>query len=80
MPLELMTQKYKTKIGGVQNFSFDFFEENIRDYEYEAIVALALEALDYDDIVLLTVACQQLTDFLLRFTGSNRVQCGHQAG
>ena len=30
-----------------------FFEENIRDYEYETIVALALEALVYDDIVLI---------------------------
>lgn len=30
-----------------------FFEENIRDYEYETIVALALEALTYDDIVLI---------------------------
>lgn len=30
-----------------------FFEENIRDYEYETVVALALEALDYDDIVLI---------------------------
>lgn len=35
------------------NRSSDFFEENIRDYEYEAVVALALEALDYDDIVLI---------------------------
>lgn len=35
------------------NRSSDFFEKNIRDYEYEAIVALALEALDYDDIVLI---------------------------
>ncbi len=33
--------------------SSKFFEENIRDYEYETIVALALEALDYDDIVLI---------------------------
>lgn len=33
--------------------SSDFFENNIRDYEYETIVALALEALDYDDIVLI---------------------------
>lgn len=33
--------------------SSDFFEENIRNYEYDAIVALALEALDYDDIVLI---------------------------
>lgn len=33
--------------------SSDFFEKNIRDYEYEAIVALAMEALNYDDIVLI---------------------------
>ena len=33
--------------------SSGFFEENIRDYEYETVVALALEALDYDDIVLI---------------------------
>ncbi len=33
--------------------SSKFFEENIRDYEYVTIVALALEALDYDDIVLI---------------------------
>lgn len=35
------------------NRSSDFFEQNIRDYEYEAIVDLALEALEYDDIVLI---------------------------
>ena len=29
-----------------------FFEDNIRNYEYDCIVALALEALDYDYIVL----------------------------
>ncbi|MBP1756820.1 MAG: putative P-loop ATPase [Firmicutes bacterium] len=33
--------------------SSEFFEKNIRDFEYETIVALALEALDYDDIVLI---------------------------
>lgn len=33
--------------------SSDFFEKNIRDYEYECVVALALEALSYDDIVLI---------------------------
>ncbi len=33
--------------------SSEFFEKNIRDSEYEAVVALALEALDYDDIVLI---------------------------
>lgn len=35
------------------NRSSDFFEKNIRDYEYMAIVDIALEALDYDDIVLI---------------------------
>ena len=35
------------------NRSSDFFEENIRDYEYQVIVDLALEALDYDDTVLI---------------------------
>lgn len=29
-----------------------FFEKNIRDYEYDCILALALEALDYNDLVL----------------------------
>ncbi len=42
------------KVAGEEyNRSSQFFEENIRNYEYEAIVALALEALDYDDIVLI---------------------------
>lgn len=35
------------------NRSSEFFEKNIRDYEYQAIVDIALEALDYDDIVLI---------------------------
>lgn len=39
--------------GQEYNRSSDFFEKNIRDYEYEAIVALAMEALNYDDIVLI---------------------------
>lgn len=39
--------------GELYDRSSKFFEENIRDYEYEAVVALALEALDYDDIVLI---------------------------
>ena len=30
--------------------SSDFFEKNIRDYEYECVVDLAMEALDYDYI------------------------------
>lgn len=33
--------------------SSDFFEMNIRDYEYEVILDLAFEALLYDDIVLI---------------------------
>ena len=39
--------------GEEYNRSSDFFEKNIRDYEYETIVALALEALDYDNTVLI---------------------------
>lgn len=35
------------------NRSSNFFEENIRDYEYDCVVELALEALNYDDIVLI---------------------------
>ena len=35
------------------NRSSAFFEKNVRDYEYKAIVALAMEALAYDDIVLI---------------------------
>ncbi len=35
------------------NRSSDFFKEHIRDYEYMAIVDLALEALDYNDIVMI---------------------------
>lgn len=39
--------------GQEYNRSSAFFEENIRDYEYETVVDLALEALNYDDIVLI---------------------------
>ncbi|MDF2567964.1 MAG: ATPase [Oscillospiraceae bacterium] len=39
--------------GEEYNRSSDFFEKNIRDYEYDAIVDIALAALEYDDIVLI---------------------------
>lgn len=39
--------------GEERNRSSQFFEDNIRNPEYEVIVALALEALMYDDIVLI---------------------------
>ncbi|MGH4050161.1 MAG: AAA family ATPase [Clostridium sp.] len=39
--------------GEEYNRSSDFFNKIIRDYEYETIVAIALEALNYDDIVLI---------------------------
>lgn len=35
------------------NRSSDFFEENIRDYEYETVLELAFEALEYDNTVLI---------------------------
>ena len=39
--------------GEEYNRSSDFFINNVRDYEYETIVTLALEALNYDNIVLI---------------------------
>ncbi|MDD5952851.1 MAG: AAA family ATPase [Oscillospiraceae bacterium] len=39
--------------GQQRNRSSDFFEENIRDYEYETIINVGMEALEYDDIVLI---------------------------
>lgn len=39
--------------GQPYNRSSDFFEKNIRDYEYECVVNLALEALEYEDLVLI---------------------------
>ena len=39
--------------GEPYNRSSDFFEEHIRNYEYECVVDLAVEALEYDDIVLI---------------------------
>ncbi|BBF44805.1 phosphate starvation-inducible protein PhoH, predicted ATPase [Lachnospiraceae bacterium KM106-2] len=35
------------------NRSSDFFEENIRNYEYDCTMELAFEALDYNDTVLI---------------------------
>ena len=35
------------------NRSSDFFEENIRNPEYDAILAIAMEALEYEDTVLI---------------------------
>ena len=35
------------------NRSSDFFEENIRDYEYDAIMEVAYEALEYNDTVFI---------------------------
>lgn len=45
--------------GEPYNRSSDFFEANIRDYEYECVVDLALEALEYDDIVLINAPFTQ---------------------
>lgn len=39
--------------GATRDRSSDFFEEHIRNYEYEAIIDLGMEALLYDDIVLI---------------------------
>lgn len=39
--------------GEENNRSSDFFEENIRNYEYEAILDIGFEALEYEDLVLI---------------------------
>lgn len=39
--------------GEENNRSSDFFEENIRNYEYEAILNIGFEALAYEDLVLI---------------------------
>lgn len=51
--LIVLSKQIFTVAGQEYNRSSDFFEKNIRNYEYAAIVALALEALEYDDIVLI---------------------------
>lgn len=35
------------------NRSSDFFEENIRNYEYDAILDIGVEALEYNDLVMI---------------------------
>ena len=39
--------------GQENNRSSDFFEEHIRNYEYEAILDIGFEALEYEDLVLI---------------------------
>ncbi len=51
--LIVLSKQIFSVAGEEYNRSSDFFEQNIRDYEYAAIVALAMEALEYDDIVLI---------------------------
>lgn len=51
--LNILSKQIFIVAGEPYNRSSEFFEENIRDYEYETVVALAMEALDYDDIVLI---------------------------
>lgn len=48
-----LSKKIFEAAGEEYNRSSEFFEKNIRDVEYEAIIALAMEALEYDDIVLI---------------------------
>ena len=50
--IALSSQIFKVA-GQPYDRSSQFFEEHIRDYEYECVVDLALEALNYDDIVLI---------------------------
>ncbi|MDF2685474.1 MAG: ATPase [Clostridia bacterium] len=51
--LIILSKQIFNVAGEEYNRSSDFFNKNIRDYEYETIIALASEALNYDDIVLI---------------------------
>ena len=51
--LIILSKQIFKVVGEPYNRSSEFFEKNIRDYEYETVVELAMEALDYDDIVLI---------------------------
>ena len=47
-----LSKKVFEAAGEEYNRSSDFFEKYIRDAEYETVVAIAMEALDYADMVL----------------------------
>ena len=50
----IVLSKQIFKVAGAEyNRSSDFFEENIRDYEYMAIMEVAYEALEYNDTVFI---------------------------
>lgn len=51
--LIVLSRQIFVAAGQEYNRSSDFFETYIRDYEYKAIIDLALDALVYDDIVLI---------------------------
>lgn len=51
--LIVLSRQIFVAAGQEYNRSSDFFEANIRDYEYAAIIDIAMEALAYDDIVLI---------------------------
>lgn len=48
-----LSKQIFTVAGQPYNRSSDFFKTNIRDYEYEVILALGFEALNYDNTVLI---------------------------
>ncbi|MBR6768116.1 MAG: AAA family ATPase [Clostridia bacterium] len=48
-----LSKKVFEAAGEEYNRSSDFFEKYIRDAEYETVVAIAMEALDYADMVLI---------------------------
>ena len=52
--LVLSAQIFKVA-GEPNNRSSQFFEDNVRNYEYDAILEVAFEALKYNDYVLITL-------------------------
>lgn len=51
--LIILSRQIFEAAGQPYDRSSDFFEEHIRDYEYAAILDMAVDALEYDDIALI---------------------------
>ncbi len=54
-----LSKQIFTVAGQPYNRSSDFFEKEIRDYEYDVIMDLAFEALKYEDLVMVNAPFTQ---------------------
>lgn len=76
----IVLSKQIFKVAGEEyNRSSDFFEREIRDYEYDCVLELAMEALEYNDTVLINAPfTSEIRDdeFLTSLRGSiSKIRC-----